>query len=37
MFVLTPGVGGTAAQVVLGHYGVADGPMPAACTGMVAK
>ena len=37
MFVLTPGVGGTAAQVVLAHYGVADGPMPAACAGMVAK
>jgi phosphohistidine phosphatase SixA len=37
MFVLTPGVGGKAAQVVLAHYGAADGPMPAACAGMVAR
>ena len=37
MFVLTPGVAGKAAQVVLGHYGAADGPLPAACAGMVAR
>ena len=37
MFVLTPGVDGKAAQVVLAHYGAADGPLPAACAGMVAK
>ena len=37
MFVLTPGVGGKSAQVVLAHYGLADGPLPVACAGMVAK
>lgn len=37
MFVLTPGVDGKAAQVVLAQYGLADGPLPAACAGMVAK
>jgi phosphohistidine phosphatase SixA len=37
MFVLTPGADGKAAQVVLAHYGLADGPLPVACAGMVAK
>ncbi len=37
MFVLTPNADGKAAQVVLAHYGAADGPLPAACAGMVAK
>jgi len=37
MFVLTPGVNGKSAQVVLAHFGVADGPLPVACAGMVAK
>jgi phosphohistidine phosphatase SixA len=37
MFVLTPGVDGKAAQVVLAQYGVADGPLLASCAGMVAK
>ena len=34
MFVLTPGVDGKAAQVVLAQYGAADGPLPASCAGM---
>ena len=37
MFVLTPGADGKSAQVVLTHYGLADGPLPVACAGMVAK
>ena len=37
MFVLTPGLDGKAAQVVLAQYGLADGPLPASCAGMVAK
>lgn len=37
MFVLTPGVDGKAAQVVLAHYGAADGPLLPSCAGMVAK
>ena len=37
LFVLTPGAPGTAAQVIRGQYGAADGPMPASCVGMVAK
>jgi len=37
MFVLTPGADGKAAQVVLAQYGLADGPLPVGCAGMVAK
>ncbi|WP_411282322.1 phosphoglycerate mutase family protein [Gemmatimonas sp.] len=37
MFVLTPGVDGKAAQVVLAQYGAADGPLLASCARMVAK
>ncbi len=37
MFVLTPGADGKAAQVVLAHYGAADGPLLASCAGMMAK
>ena len=37
MFVLTPGADGKPAQVVLGHFGTADGPLLASCAGMVAK
>ncbi|WP_396200524.1 phosphoglycerate mutase family protein [Gemmatimonas sp.] len=37
MFVLTPGVAGKAAQVVLAQYGLADGPLPAACAGMAPR
>ena len=35
--VLTPGQAGAAAQVVRAQYGAPDGPLPASCTGMVAK
>lgn len=37
LFVLTPGQAGAAAQVVRAQYGAPDGPLPASCTGMVAK
>lgn len=34
MFVLTPGVDGKPAQVVLAQFGLADGPLPTSCAGM---